>query len=295
MICVAHLVHSVQAFVNFGPDFGFFLHLQRFLGLLRQSIPPTDQSPLPAALVHAVQLVGLLFCGDHALQQQEPRKLNLVLQTLSSDVHPDRIMYTLQAEVLVAHYFFHKGRRLEGSYHAAAAVSIAVACKLHKLRSASWVVHAPGSPSGQEVQLFPPADDVEEGERIRAFWTVFALDRCWTVWTNSSSVFMMPPTAATQVDTPWPLEMAAYEQVSDACLAGLSSRSSRLNVSQHLMMPQGNTSALSVQTFLDGLTTELPDQSLLSVCAKAAILFEKAYHLAERWNPSKLLRACRCQ
>lgn len=198
--------------MEFGPDFGFFLHMPRFLNQLRASIPPTDQSPLPPALVHAVQLIGLLFAGDSTLQQQEPRKLALLIQTLSSDLDPSRILYTLQAEVLVSCYFFHRNRRLEGSYHAAAAVSIAVACKLHKIRSASWMVQPPGTPSGQEVQLFPPADDIEEGERIRAFWTVFSLDRCWAVWTQSPSVFMTQPSA--QVDTPWPLEMSEYEQVS---------------------------------------------------------------------------------
>ena len=51
------------------------------------------------------------------------------------------------------------------------------------------------------------------------------------------------------------------------------------------MMPQGNTSALTVQNFLDGLNAELPDQSLLSLLTKSSILFEKAYRLAERWNP----------
>lgn len=258
----------IQSFVNFAPDFGFFLHLPRFLTQLRSSIPPTDQSPLPAALVHAVQLIGLLFCGDETLKQEEPRKLAAVLQSLSADMDPARIVYTLQAEVLVSHYLFHKARRLEGSYHAAAAVSIAVACGLHRIRSAAWLVAPPGSPGGQDVQLFPPADDVEEGERIRGFWTVFALDRCWAPWTQSSSVFTSPATAMTQVDTPWPLEMGEYEQ--------------------HLMMPQGSTSALTVQNFLDGLSTELPDQSLLALLTKCALLFEQAFRLAERWNPGSL-------
>ncbi|KIP07417.1 hypothetical protein PHLGIDRAFT_118101 [Phlebiopsis gigantea 11061_1 CR5-6] len=256
----------MQAFIEFGPDFGFFLHMPRFLNQLRASIPPTDQSPLPPALVHAVQLIGLLFTGDNTLQQQEPRKLALLIEALSADLDPSQILYTLQAEVLVSYYFFHRNRRLEGSYHAAAAVSIAVACKLHKIRSASWMIQPPSTPSGQEVRLFPPADDVEEGERIRAFWTVFSLDRCWAVWTQSPSVFMTQPSA--QVDTPWPLEMSEYEQ--------------------HLMMPQGSTSALTVRNFLDGLTTEMPDQSLLSMRSKAAVLFEQAYRLVEEWNPTSL-------
>lgn len=54
-------------------------------------------------------------------------------------------------------------------------------------------------------------------------------------------------------------------------------------------MPQGNTSALTVQNFLDGLSTEFPDQSLLSMRSKAAILFEQAYHLAGKWNPGEFV------
>jgi hypothetical protein len=189
------------------------LNVPRFLNDLKASIPPTDQSPIPSSLVGAIQLVGLLFYGDDSLRQQEPRKLAAVLQTLGTDMNPACILYTLQAEVLVSYYLFHKNRRLEAHYHAAAAVSIVVACNLHKIRSATWTFAIAGNPTTPEVQLFPPADDIEEGERIRAFWTVFALDRCWTMWTQSPSVFMMTPTAMTQVDTPWPLEMSQYEQV----------------------------------------------------------------------------------
>lgn len=52
-------------------------------------------------------------------------------------------------------------------------------------------------------------------------------------------------------------------------------------------MPQGNTSARTVEQFLDGLTTESVNQSLLALRAKAAILLERSSQLAERWNPSK--------
>lgn len=136
--------------------------------------------------------------------------LTAALQSLSVNMDPSRIIYVLQAEVLLAHYLFHKNRRLEGGYHAAAAVSIAVACELHKIRSATW------RSGGGAVRLYPPTDAVEEGERVRAFWAVFTLDRCWAVWLQSTSVFLNTPTAATLVDTPWPLEMEAYEEVSHA-------------------------------------------------------------------------------
>lgn len=49
-------------------------------------------------------------------------------------------------------------------------------------------------------------------------------------------------------------------------------------------MPQGNTSARTVEQFVDGHSTELPNQSLLALRAKASILFEKSAQLADKWN-----------
>ena len=267
------------------------MNIPRFLNDLKSSIPPSNQTPIPPALVHAVQLVGLVFCGDDTLRREEPRKLAAVLQALAADMDPNRIIHILQAEVLVSYYLFHQNRRLEANYHAAAAVSIAVACNLHKIRSATWMFPQAGTAAGQQLQLFPPADDVEEGERIRAFWTVFALDRCWTVWAQSPSVFVTAPTAMTQVDTPWPLEMSQYEQVRPCTLTKTAfiSGAHAWWLPQPFAMPQGNTSAMTVQNFVDGLTAETPEQSLLALRSKAAVFFEKAYHLAERWNPGTWL------
>lgn len=40
-----------------------------------------------------------------------------------------------------------------------------------------------------------------------------------------------------------------------------------------------------MQTFLDGLIAELPDQSLLAMKSKAAVLFEKSFRLSESHGP----------
>jgi hypothetical protein len=220
----------MQAFITFAPDFGFFLHLPRFLEKLKASIPHTPQSPLPSALVHAVHLIGVLFAtttaagnnsSDEDLKKEAPRILERAQQALSVQLDPVTTLYVLQAEVLIAMYLCHTNRRMAGSYHAAAAMSIAVGCKLHKLRSAEWMssrgtnslldTHATSVP---DVQLFPPIDDTEEGERIRAFWTVFTLDRCLVVVGQAPSLLAQQGSAVTRVDTPWPLEMSDYEQVS---------------------------------------------------------------------------------
>ncbi|PBK95983.1 hypothetical protein ARMGADRAFT_755933 [Armillaria gallica] len=61
------------------------------------------------------------------------------------------------------------------------AVSLVLSARLHKIRSVEG-----GGPSA----LSPPTDYIEEGERIKAFWTVFILDNCWTTADGSPSNFL---------------------------------------------------------------------------------------------------------
>ncbi|KAF7793506.1 hypothetical protein EIP86_004618 [Pleurotus ostreatoroseus] len=225
---------------------------------IRVSVPPNPHSLLPPALVYAVLLIDLAFSNDPARGTKEQQLLAQVLQTLSADFTPGRILHNLQAEVLVSYYLFHKDRRIEGGYHAAAAVSIAVASSLHKIRS-------PRGPVGQTIGLPPAQDAVEEGERINAFWTVFVLDRCWTVWMQSPSVLIDETSARTQIDTPWPLDMAGYEQN---------------------LLPPGHYGGQTVQAFLSGMAPDSEHQSLLCLRAKASILYEKSAQLAAQWDPN---------
>ena len=265
----------MRTFLTFAPGFGFFLHVSRFLNNFKASLPPSSRSPLPAGLVYASLLIETLFSNDPAREATEQQYLALVLQNLSADFDPKRILYNLQTEVLLSYYLFHKDRRVEGGYHAAAAVSIAVACSLHKIRSSRNPTAA--------ILLTPPIDEIDEGERINAFWTVFVLDRCWTVWMQSPSVLIDETSGNTQVDTPWPLDMIAYEQVRWTW-----GTSDRFTVSDRILqrlMPPGNFAGQSVQSFLTG---DLPDndhQSLLALRAKASILYEKSAQIASRWSP----------
>ena len=67
-------------------------------------------------------------------------------------------------------------------------------------------------------QLPPPADSVEEGERVQAFWNVFIVDRYWSVWSQSPSALVQEALPSMQEDTPWPIEMEGYEQVRRGAL-----------------------------------------------------------------------------
>lgn len=146
--------------------------------------------------------------NNPARRATEPQLLSLALQHLTSDMSPGRIIYLLQAELLIAYYLCQQNRRLESGYHISAAVSIVVACNLHKIRTARNL----GS-SSPGINLPPPHDDIEEGERISAFWYTFIFDRWSAASLDTPSVLMDDSNANTQIDTPWPLEAHEYEQV----------------------------------------------------------------------------------
>lgn len=249
----------LQTFIAFAPHLGFFFHIPRFLDKIKLSMPPTESSPIPPALVFSVLLLDCVFSNGPDRQFLEPQLFSLVLQSLSSHLDPSKIVYTLQAEVLTALYLLHNNRRLAASYHVSAAVSIAVACNLHKIRSAS-IYGAMQS----AITLPPPVDDIEEGERIRAFWTVYILDRGWTLWTHASSALLHESSVSTQIDTPWPMEMHEYEQLP------------------MLAAPSG---VQTVQLFLKypGTATEI-GQSILSLRAKASIFLDKTARLCAANN-----------
>jgi hypothetical protein len=66
------------------------------------------------------------------------------------------------------------------------AIRVVQSCGLHRIKSC---VHKPEEPRNpflrNRVFLLPPAEDaVELGERIHAFWAVFAIDRCGSLATG---------------------------------------------------------------------------------------------------------------
>lgn len=169
----------------------------------------------PPVILYAVHLVGLVTLRDTQFKSQEPQILSLLTQSLSSavsNVDSNQLLYILQAEILLSNYFFHQDRRLEGGYHITAAVSIVLSSNLHQL--CDWRDSRASSPGSENYQMPPPADGIEQGERINAFWAVFSLDRCWSVTLGSQSALARVDLLPSQILTPWPLDMADYEMVS---------------------------------------------------------------------------------
>lgn len=200
----------LNTFIGHAFAFGFFLNIPRFLAKIAEK---NTESALPPVVLDAVHLVALATVQGHQSTDAESQILSRLVGSLStalSGIHPSQLLYVLQAEVLLSNYFFHHDRRLEGGYHVTAAVSIVLASNLHQTHD-----HRNPTPASvsEPYQLPPPADSIVHGERVNAFWTVFCLDRCWSVALGSQSALARADFVTSQISTPWPLDMGDYERV----------------------------------------------------------------------------------
>ncbi|KAJ7099902.1 Zn(2)-Cys(6) binuclear cluster domain-containing protein [Mycena belliarum] len=240
--------NSIDSFLRYAPQIGFFLNTHLFDGLSSGVAPSQVASP---ALLDSIYLWGSHLARSETLSKHESSFLADALRStgtsLSRAHSATAILHTIQAEVLLAQYFFRNARFLEGKYHASAAVSISLSSGLHKIRSADARAFAVD-------ELSPAATALEEGERINAFWAVLTLNNCWFAADGSPADVSH---AAHGIDTPWPLDIEVYSE--DAVLLPVSSSAT-----------------------IDNFLANLPDRgtSLPALHAKAAILFEQASQLA---------------
>ncbi|KAJ7018680.1 hypothetical protein C8F04DRAFT_1150527 [Mycena alexandri] len=231
----------IRAFFPYARQVGFFLSSQLFEALSRGTAPG-DARFLSDALRSTA--TGLLHTHS-----------------------PNTILHTIQAELLLTQYFFHNSRILEGKYHASAALSISLSSGLHKIRSAD----VRDSVRSVIDSLSPAATALEEGERINAFWAVFAVNNCWLAADGSPADI-----AYAVVDTPWPLDIGEYSEnfllIQIRTLGTLPLQSSGTIASFLANFPDRGTSPPALH-------------------AKAAIVFEQASRLAARYTENVGLRA----
>ncbi|KAG6902187.1 hypothetical protein C0995_003283 [Termitomyces sp. Mi166 len=228
--------------------------------------------PAPAVL-SAVYLWGVHLSQSEALLQQEQSFILRALQHAVTGMfgsHPDIILHTLQAEVLLSYYLLRVGRFIEAKCHTATAVSLAFGAGLHKTRSVHLTVPPTlGLSSDIPFSLPPPHDNVEEGERIDGFWTVMVLHKYITVVLEpSTSICGTSEALGIQVDTPWPLDISDYS-------GGLGPD------------VRGND---TIRNFwINTVETGHGGQSITAHNAKAAILFHRSAQLAGQWMPTDLM------
>ncbi|KAJ6467692.1 hypothetical protein C8R47DRAFT_812633 [Mycena vitilis] len=194
-------------FLHHSSQFGFFLNVDNFwdafLGRTRE--PPA------AVLTDVARLWAIHISDSPDFATYESIYLSRALRTaadaLSGSHRHNTILHTIQAEVLLAHYFLRNTRFLEGKYHLSAAVSLVLSSGLHRVRSADAEAGGQRGPLGPAFFRMPPARDaLEESERVSAFWTVLTMNNCWTTADGPpSNISYTVPDA--RIDTPWPVDV----------------------------------------------------------------------------------------
>jgi hypothetical protein len=135
------------------------------------------------------------------LTAHEPIFLSRALHYTSqapSGTHPSNAKHGLQAEILVANYFFLRGYIPEGKSHVNAAMMISMLHRAHK-------IHKISNLEGVEV--------IEQWERVKGFWSAYLLDKFWSIAGGLPSSSPDGTTAETRIDAPWPLELRQFKNV----------------------------------------------------------------------------------
>lgn len=258
----------LDKFLPHAPEFGFFLHIPTFRQAALLAAPFGDHARPTPALLSVVYLWGVHLSRSDALLLQEHAFLTRAVQHVGTDMigsHPNRVVHTLQAHILLAYYFFITGRYLEAKCQSGSAVSLALGAGLHKLRSANVTALPTLSVfNDHAVRLEPHRSAVEEGERINAFWAALTLHKIITVALDPITICGAME-APINVDVPWPLDMEQYAQ-------GQLGQDVRGN---------GTT-----KRFTYGYPSETDDSSSAARLAKASILLHRTCYLAATYNPN---------
>ncbi|KAJ4485703.1 hypothetical protein J3R30DRAFT_1394854 [Lentinula aciculospora] len=129
----------LNKFFEHAADFGFFLSASKFQDSALLPYPVGDPRRPSGSLLATVYFVGCIVSDTTAWQARSPEYLAQALQRTGSPglvgSHPQKVLHTIQAEVLLANYFFSSGRLLEGRYHVSTAMSLCVGSGLNKIHS----------------------------------------------------------------------------------------------------------------------------------------------------------------
>ena len=201
-----------------------------------QNINSTSPMAHPSGLLYdpllsTACLWGSRLSSDSALQQYEASLVCRSVKLLSSSIFSGpsigqqghAIVAVIQAEVLLAKYLFSVGRLLEGKYHSGAAAALCISCHLNTslVPGQSFTRTLDGADIHLAITAVSPplTDSVAIGERVNAFWTVYALDTSWSTALGYPSSIYESGAASTAsgksmtISTPWPMRMTDYEQV----------------------------------------------------------------------------------
>ncbi|GJE89983.1 fungal specific transcription factor domain-containing protein [Phanerochaete sordida] len=237
------------------------------VGRLRESLNRPQPERRHPVLMNAIYLWACYMSRPGNLSDHESLYLARALAALTDAIaNPDKVIDLIQAQCILSYYFLSNGRLLEGSYHASSAASLAIQWGLHQIGSADVTPSSVLSDWDASFRLDPPADAIEQGERVLTFWQVYNLDRCWSVALQRPSIIPDSKHPRTAILTPWPQRMEEYE-------AGELDVGSGSPIITAFFMHQAQATAL-----VGGFSSA-------ALHVKASALFEGSQKLSSSWNP----------
>ena len=210
---------------------GFFLNPNRFLHWLCSRVSSSSDAVVNQPIVTqdrnnpllwAVFAWGATFTDNLGLKQYADLYASRATQLLctatpsSTDLSRPSVLHYIQAEVLVSTYLLNSGKFVQARQRISSAACLVWTYGFHKIHShpiddSSLLRSVPRSDS--ETSLPPPADSVEEGERISALWQVYILDKTWATVLGKPSMLNEGASPLAYIDTPWPLAAEQYVEV----------------------------------------------------------------------------------
>ena len=135
---------------------------------------------------------------------------------MDNESNPRRLLHSVQAEVLLAYYFYRKGILIEAKNHAAAAASFVTASGMQSLLSvAKQPLRELEVLEDGKASYLPPARNIPEtGELINGFWAVYNVANqlaSVSATADCTAIFDAPHLL---IDCPWPLDNMSYRDVS---------------------------------------------------------------------------------
>ena len=191
----------MEIFSRFAGFTGFFFDPDRFAQSFYAPEPFGHHSRPSRALLSAVYLTSVALSGNATLKTHEPvflsRALHYAAQAPSCK-HPSGAKHALQAEILIASYFFLRGHIPEGKSHIDTAMLISTIHRAHKTR---------------RISNFEGVEVIEQWERVKGFWLAYFFDKAWSIAGGLPSTSPDGLTEETRIDTPWPLEPQQFKNV----------------------------------------------------------------------------------
>ncbi|THU91828.1 hypothetical protein K435DRAFT_800967 [Dendrothele bispora CBS 962.96] len=275
----------LSAFIPYANELGFFLDLTEICNTI-MTTPSQGTSNVGAplvtpALVHVIFLLGSHLSTSPQVTVLEPRFFSIAQGSIShilssptstipgisltSNYSHWKVLGAIQSHVLLAQYYFHTGRKLEGKYSVNIAIALVLGTNMHRIRSKEAT-----SGQGQTHMTLGRDNDTsgvflsgsntlqtqfqkekEETQRINAFWTVLALNSRWEAVEGYGSSFPYWKPAM-RIDTPWPW----------------------------VKLTPATRNSFTIQRFLANHQDDA--HSTLALYAKACILFEQVFELTNR-------------